>query len=268
MTTTTTTFSTVLAEVFEQGAEFPFASAEEERAAIRAAQIGNQDATVALIYAYAPALRRSTGQFRHAGGAWAGTSASEDLRMAAVEGLMEAIHAFDPDRYERLAATIAGHLAVSAASSFVGPVALSVPVRTLTRFYGILRAAGGDPVAAELIAPEYEMKHETFRAVLEAVRAADTLDTPTDGDEEGYARATEPVWDGRYADAEDRILAEAALGAVTGLERDVVEFSYGFRDYDPTPDAETGHRLGVSIQKVRRARTAALGNMRNALGVA
>jgi DNA-directed RNA polymerase specialized sigma subunit len=269
-------FSTVLSDVFDRGIERGFESLDDERVAIAKAKLGDQDATLALIYAYAPRLRAVVGSYRYAGGVWAGDAhdphMAGDLRMAAVEGFIEAIHAFDPDVHHRLAAVVGGYVVNSLATYLVSPVAVTVPARTLKRFYGILREADGDPVKGAALAPSREMKVETFLAVLDAVRSADFAVTEDDEDDEGDSRrsvsSASPVWDGRYADAEDRVLVEAAFRAVEPLEGDVTRLAYGFADYDPVPDAEIGARMGLSRQKTQRLRSSALGKMREALGVA
>lgn len=267
-------FQHILADIFDRHAERSFDSIEAEREAIAKAQLGDTQATIDLIYAYAPALRRASGQYRVAGGA--GTTYVEDVRMAAVEGLIEAIYAFDLEGpHRRLAATIIGEVNDSVGTSVLGPIGFSVPSRTLTRFYGILRAAEGDVTEAVRLAPAYQMKSETFLAVLDAVRNVGTLDEThgsadsASGDDDGYGRSdASPLWDGQQADAEDRILVEAAFRAVDDLEGDVVRLAYGFSDFDPVPDSEVAHRMGLSRQKAQRTRTSAIVKMRSALGVA
>jgi DNA-directed RNA polymerase specialized sigma subunit len=196
----------------------------------------------------------------------------EDVRSQAIVGLLEAIRAFDGDTQTRLAA-IAPQYIVDAVAQAASPVAaFSVPKRTLTRFFGILRAADGNVYDAARLAPEYEMKTETFLAVLSAVRDVDSYDALTEAREEDGGQsgdvATSPIWDGRQADAEDRVLVEAAFRSVDTLEKDVTRLAYGFTEYDPVPDAEIGARLGLSRQKTQRTRSSALGKMREALGVA
>jgi DNA-directed RNA polymerase specialized sigma subunit len=264
-------FANVITDVFERHAENRL-DIDEERAAIERAKLGDTDATVALVYAYAPALRSSVSNFRKgavARGERPNPAALADLRMSAIEGLIEAVHAFDPDRYDRLAATVSKYVANSVATYLVSPIAITIPQRTLTRFYGILRTAEGNAAEGARIAPEYEMTTETFLAVLSAVREADSFDAlaADEGDDRGFVNVS-PVWDGAQADAEDRILVEAAFAAVDQLEADVVRLAYGFTDYDPVPDAEVAERLGLSRQKAQRTRNSALSHMRDALGVA
>jgi RNA polymerase sigma factor (sigma-70 family) len=268
-------FSLALSDVFTRGAERRL-DLETERETIALAKGGDTDATIALVYAYAPALRGAVGQYRHAGGGSSdsGSLDVEDLRQAAILGFLEAISAFDPEQHQRLAALVTGYVADALTSSGAGPVAFTVPPRTLTRFYGILRAAGGDPVAAAELAPTYHMTSETFSAVLAAVREADSYDVlvaaQAGGDTvEAPAASLLAASPGpTIADAEERILVEAAFAAVGPLEESVVRLAYGFADYEALSDAEVAFRLGLSRPTAQRTRTGALVTMRSALGVA
>lgn len=258
-----------LVDVFQngQGEKLPL---DAERAAILAAQGGDEEATIRLVYAYAFALRMGVGQYRHAGGA--GSAEVDDLRQSALLGLLEAIHAFDPETHHRLAATVGGYIADAIAGSGAAPIALAVPERTLKRFYGILREADGDTAKAAELAPSRNMTAETFRAVLEAVRNVTSYDAETETTDSGdgmvrESGGVEPSVD-TMVGVEDAILVEAALAAVEGVEEDVIGLRYGFTEYNPLSDAEIGERLELSRQKVQRTATSALGKMRTALGVA
>ena len=266
-------FDNILADIFDRRAEKNL-TVEEERDAILAAKDGDQDATVDLLLAYAPALRNAAGQYRNAGGVWSegprDPHAAEDLRSAAILGLLEAIQAFDPEVHIRLAAVVKGNLANALQASVVSPVAFSVPSRTLKRFYMILRKAGGDVVKGAELAPQYEMTVSTFMDVLAAVRSAD-LALPSGEDDQATIAAWEaakPVWGVEPDSAEDELLVEVAFASVDEMEGDVCRLAYGFADYEPVPDAEIAHRMGLSRQKAQRVRSGALGKMRNALGVA
>jgi DNA-directed RNA polymerase specialized sigma subunit len=268
-----TAFETVLSDVFENHAERRL-TLEEERDAIRQAKGGDQDATVALVYAYAAALRSAVGRYRHAGGGNADSDrdsyAVEDLRSSAVTGLLEAVAKFDLDgEHERLAATISGYLTNEIGTGLVSPIAFSVPARTLKRFYGILREANGNVFEATKLAPERAMRRETFLAVLDAVREAEGVEALQEADAangSGREIRMSPLWDGSEADAEDRVMVEIAFDAVNTLEGDVCRLAYGFADYDPIGDDEIGGRLFMSRQKVQRVRSGALVKMRAALG--
>lgn len=270
-------FDTALFEIFDRRVTTGRLPLMKEREAIHAAKCGDEAATLQLLHAYAYALRKASGMYRHAGGAWADgpgkSGLAADLRMAAVEGFLEALYAFDLDgAHSRLAATVEGYIADSMSTVIVAPVAMNVPERTLKRFYSILRKADGDPTQGAALAPRYSMTAETFGAVLRAVRSTQSLDGPGD-DADGpsdHANRLDVPARGRDScdDVEDLLLVEAAFAAVDGLEEDVCRLAFGFSDYGPVPDAEVGHRLGLSRPKVQRVRASALGKMRNAIGAA
>jgi DNA-directed RNA polymerase specialized sigma subunit len=285
-------FATVLDEIFAsivtdevRDAYAPLA-VEEERTLIARAKLGEESATIALMRAYTPALRAAIRQFGAMGGAWAGQVADpdvvEDLRAAATLGFLEAIKSFDGTRWSRLAAIVPDHLRQALSSAVPSPIAFSIPQRTLTRFYAILRKADGNPYEAAALAPQYEMRTETFLAVLSALRDVDSYDAVISGNAGGFDGTTTerfateqgrdvlayPLWDGKHPDAEDEVLVEAAFSVVDTLEKDVIRMAYGFTEYDPIPDAEIGARLILSRQKVQRTRSSGLGKMRVALGVA
>ena len=270
-------FGKALPEIFDRRVQTGELSPKEEREAIRAAQSGDEAATLKLLHAYAFALREVSGKYRRAGGAWAAGPGVSDLvaalRMAAVEGFLEALYAFDLDgAHSRLAATVEGYVANSMSTAVVAPVAVTVPGRTLKRFYSILRKADGDPVKGATLAPQYSMTVETFASVLAAVRSTRSLDGPggdAGGSSEGASHPDlQAVGRDSYDDVEDRLLVEAAFAAVDDLEANVCRLAYGFSDYGPVPDSEVAHRLGLSRPKVQRVRASALGKMRNAVGAA
>jgi DNA-directed RNA polymerase specialized sigma subunit len=268
-------FSKVLADIFDNNTERRFDSAEAELEAIAKAKAGDEQATIALMYAYAHALNAATGQFRHAGGVWSegkrNAHLTDDLRSIVVLGFMEAINAYDPEVHDRLAAVIKQYVVHHLSADLVDPIAFHVPQRTLTRFYSILRKANGDPIKGAALAPKFEMRVDTFMDVLAAVRTVN-LELAEDEDDDTAMRAqweaARPLWDRPEAE-EDALLVEAAFSAVDDVEEQVCRLAYGFETYgDPVPDAEIGHRLGLSRQKTQRTRAAALGKMRQALAVA
>lgn len=255
-------FQTILSDIFDRGAEQRL-SQDEERETLHAAQAGDEDAKMTLLYAYAPALRNVVARYRDVLGA-------DDARMAAVLAFLDAVAAFDPERYDRLAAVVAPALTNELGELVAASAAVSVPHRTRTRFFGILRRAGNDVHKAVLLAPKYEMSRETFYAVLEAINA-ESMDAPGDGERDefgGYERPAVPLWNPEdvYADAEDRILVEMAFSAVDDQETDICRMSYGFTSYNPLPDGQIAHDLGMTRPTVQRRRAGALSKMRDALG--
>lgn len=264
-------FDTVISDIFDRRAEQRF-TLEEERALIAAAQLGDEDAKISLFYAYAPALRNGLKWFTRAQASAPQPSDLDDVRQSAIMGLLEAIQAFQPDTHDRLAAIASKHIANAVSAHSQGASAFAIPERTMKRFFSILRQADGNVFDAARIAPEQEMKTETFLAILSAVRNVDGLEALQDGSDSasgaGYELDARSLWDDGSSAAEDAILVEMAFDAVDDLEADVCRLSYGFSDYEPVPDIEIGHRLGFSRAKAQRIRAGALGKMRDALGVA
>lgn len=269
------TYTAALTDVFDRGAEKRL-TRDEEIAAIQAAKVGDEAATIALIYAYAPTLRNSIRRYKFSGVVWGDDTAAipvmdrDDARSMAVLGLLEAVEAFDEEKHDRLAGIVGGYVTDSLSRGMATMVPISVPSRTLKRFFGILRHANGDVVRARQIAPDFAMARDTFDDVLAAVRHVDDLDASSESDEgdEGPALidAARSIWE-TPDDAENRVLVEAAFEAVTSQEKAVVRIAYGFEDPEAQPDAEVAHRLGLSRQKAQRLRTGALVKMRQALGV-
>ncbi|UDL14648.1 DNA binding protein [Arthrobacter phage KeAlii] len=256
----------VTAEIFNNSATFSFESVEAELEAIAAAKQGDNTATESLLRAYAPAIRNAVASFRSEG------ADEEELRASALLGFMEAINLFDPEKHNRLSAIVKKTLIHTLGVEYMTPTSFTVPTRTLQRFYGILRKAEGNVYEAAAMAPKFDMSRETFLAVLSAVRNVEALEATQDdsrGEFTGHGKEIQyrPIWDGSATDAEDAILVAAAFAAVNELEADVCRLSYGFTDYEPVPDAEIGHRLGLSRQKTQRTRSSALGKMREALAV-
>lgn len=250
----------------------------EEAAAILSAQAGDEAAKMDLMRAYGPALRSAVSRFksgvadgqrsRVADEFGSPSSSLDDLQSAALVAFLELIESHDPAQNPRLAGRVAVHLADSLAAQFSKEAHFAIPKRTLTRFHGILKAADGDVSAALDMAGEYGMARETFLSVLAAVQSGsiDGLTGPSDD------ATREPVATPIYAaapvvDVEDRILVDMAFRAVSDEEARIVELAYGFTEYDPVPDAEIGHRLGLTRPTVQRRRASALGTMRKAIGV-
>lgn len=237
-----------------------------------------------LIAAYGPALRAAVSRFKGGVGDGQlsrsasdyGTSSRsiEDLQSAAIVGLLEAIAEHDPAKNPRLAGTLVHHLNRALSEEVEAAPAFAIPTRTLSRFYGIVRAAEGDLDAAEVLAGDFGMSVDTFRDVRSAVgaesldkMAADT-DNGTSASTKGNDVAAEPIFaPSPVVDVEDRILVDMAFGAMTDEEARVCELAYGFTEYEPVPDPEIAHRIGVSKAAVQRRRNKALGKARRALGV-
>lgn len=264
-----TTFEQVLTDVFDRGAEVRFVDPADEVSAIMAAKDGDESATVALVYAYAPSLRESVQRWRHSHAPTEFSSVPrpvEEWQAIAVHGLLEAVQAFDPSTHRRLAAIISAHLNRASREAMASGMAYAVPDRSVGRFFAIMRKAGGDLAEGARIASDHDMSRETFYAIAESVqvgRIESEALTP-----EGAARveaSARPIWqnDDSFASAEDRISVEAAFGELDEREREVVRLSFGFADYRPLPDAEIASRLGMTRPTVQRVKSQALAKIRD-----
>jgi DNA-directed RNA polymerase specialized sigma24 family protein len=243
-----------------------------ELEAIASARAGDSDAIALLIRAYAPVLRAQVGRHR-------ATLDRDEAIAAALEAVTLAVH--ECPEGERLALVLPRRLwhalggAASEASS-----EMTVPKRTVQRFFSILRKADGDFELAATLAPEHKMSRETFEEVRVAVGRVDRLEGGTfphldnaDGREDPDIRDTwrgsienaRPIWTGSAPDAEVSELVDLAFDAVNPLEAEVIRLAYGFSDYDPVPDAEIAVRLGVNRVTAWRYRTRGLDKMRVAL---
>lgn len=264
-------FETVLAEIFDQGAERRL-DRETERATIALAQIGDEDATLALLYAYAPVLRNLVG--RHAA-----RIGREEAQMTAVSGLLAAVHAFDLANFDgQLAGIIYSH--ISTALREVSSTAMPIDSRTLRRYQSILKEADGNFHQALNLTHKYEMARSTFVAVHEALYANHLADQPYRLDQ-----AT-PIWapaaSDAFTDADDAALLTLAWRSVDASQTDVLRHAYGFESFgDPMSDQEIVHAMSVrelgeeavaegqvvvSRATVQRRKSKGLESMRDAVG--
>lgn len=255
-------------------------SPEAEAHLIRQAQDHSQaeqraNALATLYLAYRPVILATRKRYRE-------HLDRDDLDQELYAAFLEVVETHDVEASPRLAGRISQMLtnaldrAVSTATN-----AWSIPPRTLQRFYGILRRADGDLERAAELAPEYLMPTETFLWIAHLLRKTGSL-TPApsdDGDERennnvaGIIVGSEPR--DAYEDADDHLLAQAALRSLPAHQREIVEYAYGFTPVvidgvtvDPVvPDRVIGHLIGKSRLYVLRQRNAALATMREALGL-
>jgi RNA polymerase sigma factor (sigma-70 family) len=237
-------------EIWSQSVQ-PIDSPSEESALIDKAACGDGDAVLRLIAAYLPLLNDVISQHRRG-------LDLDDARQTAVEALMIACRTRDVSRNPRLA----GHLRATvarevSAASVTHSTTVSIPERTLQRYYSILAHAEGDPARGAKIAQQYLMSADTFREITRAVRCQSDS-ALVDRPEDTSVRV--------IRDVSERVMAQKALSAVNDLERDVCRLYYGFVDYDPVPDAEVAHRLGISRPRTQRVRQTALDKMRVVVG--
>lgn len=284
-----------MSEIFNLDALFTYSDAAplpeaDEVAAIEAAQLGDESATLTLMTAYGPVLRDIVQEFK--GGLPDGqlsarqgdyaepSSLLADLRQAAVLGFMEALQAHDPEKSTRLAAIVRQYVRNAVAVEANGRSAFEIPKRTLTRFFGIMEEADADFETALALAPSREMTRETFVTIYRTLGADSIEDLREEAAAGGSQLLAQPVFTpSPVVDVEDRILADAALRACDDDEHRVVSLQYGFSpvvefvdgqrvQVDRLPsDREIGDIIGMTRPTVQRRGKSALTKMRKALGV-
>jgi RNA polymerase primary sigma factor len=128
----------------------------------------------------------------------------------------------------------------------------------------LIGVLGREPSDAE-IAKAAEMDIDEVRATRDAARVVTSLDRPV-GEEEGTTLGALLPSDQRGPDEEVEIALRddalrRALDRLPEREREVVKLRYGINGDDPTPLSETGRRLGISQDAVRRLERRALSEL-------
>lgn len=222
----------------------------EETALITAAQAGDRDAQLALLWQYRGLLQWNASRVRTR---IRGMSKEqvEDLEGDLVVTALAAIQDLDLTKHFRLAATLKNALSRLAAHR---TAALEIPRTVLARWSKILGHADGDVQKAAEIAPEWGMTSDTFRAVHAALDFTDQ-----DWSAEPYTAARGPV-----VDTTTYGLAHSALESLKPEDRQILELAYGFSG-DPKSDGEVADILGLPMRTVQTRRVRALGRLRTTM---
>jgi RNA polymerase primary sigma factor len=142
------------------------------------------------------------------------------------------------------------------------PVHLGQRERRIARVQRELAAQFGREPTDEEVASAAELKVADVREAREAARVVTSLDRPVGEEEETSLGALLPSGERGPEEEVDISLREDALRrALEQLpepERAVVRLRYGINGDDPTPLSETGRRLGLSQDAVRRLERKAL----------
>jgi RNA polymerase primary sigma factor len=142
------------------------------------------------------------------------------------------------------------------------PVHLGQRERRIARVHRELAAQLGREPTDEELANAAELRVEDVREARETARVVTSLDRPVGEEEETSLGALLPSSDRGPEEEVDISLREDALRrALEQLpepERAVVRLRYGINGDDPTPLSETGRRLGLSQDAVRRLERKAL----------
>jgi RNA polymerase primary sigma factor len=145
------------------------------------------------------------------------------------------------------------------------PVHLGQRERKIARAQRDLATRLGREPTYEEVAREAELKLEEVREALDAARVVTSLDRPVGEEEDtslGSLLPSEQL--GPDEEVEISLREDALRRAVDRLperEREVVKLRYGINGDDPTPLSETGRRLGLSQDAVRRLERRALSEL-------
>ncbi len=142
------------------------------------------------------------------------------------------------------------------------PVHLGQRERRIARVHRELAAQLGREPTDEELADAAELKLEDVREAREAARVVTSLDRPVGEEEASSLGALLPSGERGPEEEVDIWLREdalrRALDQLPEPERAVVRLRYGINGDDPTPLSETGRRLGLSQDAVRRLERKAL----------
>jgi RNA polymerase primary sigma factor len=145
------------------------------------------------------------------------------------------------------------------------PVHLGQRERRIGRVLRELAARLGREPTDEEVADAAELKVEDVREARETARVVTSLDRPVGEEEEtpfGALLASEERGPEEEVDISLRDDAlRRALERLPEREREVVKLRYGINGDDPTPLSETGRRLGLSQDAVRRLERKALSEL-------
>jgi RNA polymerase primary sigma factor len=145
------------------------------------------------------------------------------------------------------------------------PVHLGQRERKVARAQRELAAGLGREPTYEEVAKEAELTIDEVRETLDAARVVTSLDRPVGEEEETSLGSLLPSDElGPDEEVEISLRDEALRRALERLperEREVVKLRYGVGGDEPTPLTETGRRLGISQDAVRRLERRALAEL-------
>lgn len=259
------------------------AVSEETALALRA-QSGDNAAMMQLLRNYLPALKKAvariTRQSAEASQAQRDLQDLDDLRTAAIHGFIDAVHGFQPET-GRVATRVKLRVHDRLVEARDARFTIEVPRESRRLFIQAFRAGGNDLAKGREHAPEFGLSPMTYDAIASTQNIGPAV-TAMDGDprSNGESHAASGEWDGDIhvrtssmdnaseqpiVRSEDLIDASHALDALDARERLVIETIYGFGS-EPRSVREAASILGIPRTTVQRIATAALSQMRTALG--
>jgi RNA polymerase primary sigma factor len=145
------------------------------------------------------------------------------------------------------------------------PVHLGQRERKIARAQSELYARFGHEPSDEEIAQAAEIAVEEVREAREAARVVTSLDRPVgEGEETSFGALLASGDRGPEEEVEISLMGDAVRRAMSRLperEREVVSIRYGIGGDEPAPLSETGRRLGLSPDQVRKLERKALADL-------
>lgn len=231
---------------------------------ISKAKAGDNEATQILLDQYEPALRASMRKTY-------GTLDRDEARSAAYSALIEAVWKFDPARHNRLATIIKITLTQELEYESKTKQTFTIPERSLSRYWNILRKADGNHNKAADIADQHGMTRSTWLSIHSSVTSTHL---PQFSDTE-----QEPVYHSVFCTAQDPAdFQQDTLKTVfefledendlTPEEIEVLGIHYGLLGVDCQKDyGHTSAELGLPRKEVIRLHTSAINKARRRLNI-
>jgi RNA polymerase primary sigma factor len=142
------------------------------------------------------------------------------------------------------------------------PVHLGQRERKIARAQAELSASLGREPSDEEIARAAELSRDEVREAREAARVVTSLDRPVgEGEDTSFGALLPSSERGPEEEVDIALRGDAlrrALARLPEREREVVRLRYGVGGDEPTPLSETGRRLGISSDAVRKIERRAL----------
>ncbi len=246
---------------------FPAPSHDEQIALARRVAEGDQAARQRMIAANVRLVVHWARSYQHRG------VDLVDLVQEGVFGLIRAVEKFDPERGYRFSTYASWWVrqslqrAVQTQQTIRLPAEVGGRAAALEATVGLLGGQlGRMPSSAEL-AGALGTTPKALDRIKQRPRIAVSLDQPADADGEVTVGAVIGCCEDRGFEAveDGQAVVEPLHRAVEGLpvlERAVLELRFGFGGGRPASLAETARRLGVGVQRVRRAEFHALASLR------
>lgn len=253
---------------FNEIAKYPLITREEEQMLAERMRCGDESSFCTLVKAHLRFVVSVARKYEHTG------VALSDLISAGNVGLIRGVRAYDPSRGTRLISYAVwwvrqGILQMLAEQSRPVNIPLNraVTVTQITRRMRQAEQVMQRPVSAEEFCEEFDLSPDAYGAAAGLTRRSLSLDAPVGNDDQ---RSIGDMLSEHVSTPPDsplqreiRLDAEALLAALPTRERDVLERLYGLDGTSPHTLQEVADTRGLTRERVRQIRNAALRRLRN-----